>query len=108
MIDGKLGPRPLPKKRKKAAVKREAGSKRVTGNQLNKEWGVGALHALYRSDGKFYHLLERFPGALFDPGGYVLFDTREAYENCVGLKIQSRVHVVDGISSLPSYVNRKA
>jgi lysyl-tRNA synthetase, class I len=91
MIDGRLAAT-QPRKRS------------LTGKELNKRWGVGASHALYRADGKWYHLLERFPGALFDLHGYVLFNSRQAYENCPGLNIGTRLHVPDGISSLPGYV----
>lgn len=53
-----------------------------SGKKLNDEWGVGAAHALYREDGTWYHVLEKFPGALFDAHGYVLFETETAYRNC--------------------------
>jgi len=33
---------------------------------LNQKWKVNARHPLYREDGIWYRLLERFPGALFD------------------------------------------
>ena len=46
---------------------------RKTGRALNKEWGVNALHSLFREDGTWYHLLKRFPGALFDAHGYISF-----------------------------------
>jgi glycosidase len=55
--------------------------RRTTGRVLNKLWRVDAAHALYLEDGKWYHHLERFPGALFDFNGYVLFRTREDYLN---------------------------
>src|ERR1700677_2872138 len=101
MIDGRLAPASSPKRSKKAGKPKAVGEKRVTGNQLNKDWSVGALHPLYRADGKWYHCLTRFPGALFDPNGYVLFETREAYENCPGLRIGAKnsVHVAAGIAS---------
>src|SRR5580692_1594148 len=41
---------------------------RPSGKRLNEEWKVGALHALYRKDGTWYNLLERFPGALLRLG----------------------------------------
>jgi lysyl-tRNA synthetase class 1 len=92
MIDGRLTP--------SVALRR----KTVTGRQLNAKWGVGALHALYRADGKWYRLLRHFPGALFDPHGYILFETKQAYESCPGLRITSRTHVPDGIANVPGYV----
>ena len=51
----------------------------ITGKQLNREWKVGALHALYRKNGTWYNLLERFPGVLFDTNGYIPFQTREDF-----------------------------
>jgi hypothetical protein len=48
-----------------------------SGRALNQEWSVGAQHALYHRKGIWFHLLERFPGALFDENGYVLFETKE-------------------------------
>jgi 5-methylcytosine-specific restriction enzyme A len=80
---------------------------RMTGKLLNKKWGVGAQHALYREDGKFFMPLERFPGALFDSNGYVVFENRRDYENSPHLRIGSRVNVSGGIASIPSYVKMK-
>jgi hypothetical protein len=77
---------------------------RITGEKLNKEWGVGAAHPLYKREGNWYHLLERFPGALFDFHGYILFPTQEDYENCDALTISEHIHVGgNGISSIPGY-----
>ena len=83
-------------------------TRKVTGKLLNEKWGVGAKHALYREDGKWYMPLERFPGALFDPFGYVLFETKDQYENCPALHIGMRVNVPEGISSIPSYKVRSS
>jgi len=74
------------------------------GRDLNRRWGVGALHALYREDGKFYNHLTHFPGALFDARGYVLFKTQEQYRNSPHLQHGVQLHVKGGISSLPGYV----
>src|SRR5262245_5194485 len=49
------------------------------GEELNRQWGVGASHALYREDGRWYHQLKKFPGALFDKSGYIVFETHDAY-----------------------------
>lgn len=77
---------------------------RVTGQLLNKRWGVNAEHALYREDGEWYHQLVRFPGALFDRNGYVLFETVQAYRTNPHLRIANDVHVPGGIESMPGYV----
>ncbi len=64
---------------------------------------MGATHALYSKDGDFYMPLERFPGAYFDPNGYVLFRTEEEYLDCTHLDIGIRVHASGGISRIPGY-----
>ena len=57
----------------------------ITGRNLNEKWKVGAKHALYHKDGTWYERLEKFTGALFDPYGYILFETLEAYQMCPNL-----------------------
>jgi hypothetical protein len=83
--------------------------RRVNGEILNKEWKVGARHALYHKDGTFYENLERFPGALFDPDGYILFKTEEDYRHCKYFIITEKTNAHRGIHSIPGYirVNRK-
>jgi 5-methylcytosine-specific restriction protein A len=78
----------------------------VTGSSLNREWGVNAQHALYREDGRWYHILERFPGALFDAHGYVIFQTEREFLNCSYLSIGGEVNVKHpkGISAIPGYM----
>jgi hypothetical protein len=80
---------------------------KISGRELNRKWGIGAQHALYRRTGNFYMPLERFPGALCDDRGYVLFATRHQYKNCRFLKIGARVDVPEGIASIPGYVRIK-
>ena len=55
-------------------------SRTGTGEEYNRKWGIGAKQARYHKDGHFYGLLERFPAALCDPQGYVLFQTKEEYQ----------------------------
>ncbi len=71
---------------------------------LNDLWGVGAEHALYREDGRWYHQLKRFPGALFDSNGYVLFQTEEEYQRSPYLQRTQDLHVDRGIVAIPGYV----
>lgn len=75
-----------------------------SGKSLNEKWGVGAKHALYRASGDWYHNLEKFPGALFDENGYVLFTSEEEYRNCPDLKFGKDIHIPHGIRNIPSYV----
>lgn len=76
----------------------------VTGKVLNELWNVGANHALYREDGKWYHHLTKFPGVLFDANGYVIFESEEDYRKNPSLQLREDLHVQGGISSLPEYV----
>ncbi|MEA5425403.1 HNH endonuclease [Arcicella lustrica] len=75
----------------------------ITANKIEKIVKTGVLHALYREDGGWYHHLKRFPGALFDYHGYVLFETKEDYDNNPSLIHRQDLNVKNGISSLPNY-----
>ena len=77
--------------------------KRVDGKYLNEFWGVHAAHALYHQDGTFYENLLEFPGALFDPNGYIVFNTEREYNSCRYLSIGQKLNVHQGISSIPGY-----
>jgi hypothetical protein len=79
----------------------------LTGRQLNDLWRVGARHALYHHEGRWYHQLRDFPGALFDYNGYVLFKTREEYIRAPQLRITQDVYVPDSISSISTYVRMR-
>lgn len=76
----------------------------LTGKYLNELWNAGAKHALYREDGKWYHQLKEFPGALFDANGYVIFNTEQDYLQSPYLQIQQDLHISEGISAIPNYV----
>lgn len=80
---------------------------RTTGAYLNRAWGIGATHALYREDGRWYHQLARFPGAFCDANGYVLFRSRAEYEACPELARGVEVNVRGGISAIRGYVRIK-
>jgi 5-methylcytosine-specific restriction enzyme A len=71
---------------------------------LNKQLGLCACDSKFRLTGDFYHLLNNFPGVLFDKNGYVRFNTREEYEGCKELTITERIHVQNGIESIERYV----
>lgn len=78
----------------------------ASGKQLNIRWGVGASHALYHKDGNWYNHLTRFPGALFDPHGYVLFETEVEYESSPYLQHGTELHVPQLLSAMPGYVRK--
>jgi hypothetical protein len=61
-------------------------------------------HALYREDGLWYHHLKKFPAILFDANGYVLFETEDGYKTNAFLQHAKALHVIGGISNIPSYI----
>ena len=83
---------------------RTTGVRTGSGRELNRKWNIGASHALYHKDGTWFNVLERFPGALCDPNGYILFNTKNAYETHPQLKTGLRTNVPGGISLLTGYV----
>lgn len=80
------------------------GLRTGSGRQLNKKWSIGAQHVLYHKDGTWFHVLERFPGALCDPHGYVFFADKAQYQNSPYLRIGVHTSAPAGISQMPSYV----
>ncbi len=76
-----------------------------TAKSRAKRWGLEVEHALYRKTGDWYHKLEIFPGALLDENGYVVFETKQAFEACIWLRIKQDVNVTNGgIKQIPGYV----
>ena len=78
--------------------------KQITGKFLNELWSIGAKHTLYSHDGTWYHQLTRFPGALCDSEGCILFPTKAAFEGCPFLRIHQDVGCRGGIQQIPGYV----
>lgn len=83
------------------------GQKTNSGENLRRQWKIPVIQARYHKDGTFFMPLDRFPGALCDPNGYVIFETRSAYASCSRLEIGKRVNVHRGVSRLPGYVRVK-
>jgi hypothetical protein len=78
-----------------------------TGRELADRWGVDVKHALFHRGGTFYMHLREFPGALFDPNGYVVFKTEEEFLSSPYLRLyETRLNVSSGISSIPGYVRK--
>jgi hypothetical protein len=78
-----------------------------TGHELNRRWAVGAKHALYRETGDWYHVLKRFPAALFDANGYVRFESGTDLE-VPGISVSQKrgkdwLSAPGGIAALPGY-----
>lgn len=84
-----------------------SGYKTNSGENLRREWQIPALQARYHKDGKWFMPLERFPGALCNPKGYVVFETKNAYESSRHIEIGRRVNVRRGIAKMPGYVRVK-
>jgi hypothetical protein len=73
--------------------------------RLNEVWGIGAAQVRYSDDGHWYATLKRFPAALLDAHGYVLFETEEEYRSSAYLHIGKQISVPKpGISAIPGYV----
>src|ERR1035441_8106643 len=70
--------------------------------RLKEAWGVGAVQVRYSDDGHWYATLARFPAALFDAHGYVLFATEAEYRASPHLSIGKQISVPKpGISAIP-------
>ena len=79
-------------------------SVRQYGKNLNREWGIGATHALYEKNGTWYHQLTSFPGALIDAHGYILFATAEEYRHCRFLRIRKAFGYQPVLHRIAGYV----
>jgi hypothetical protein len=58
---------------------------KTTGKRLARDHGLSFRHALYRESGDWYHILNEFPGALFDREGYVAFNNKAEYDQFIKL-----------------------
>ena len=76
---------------------------RLSAKILVERCGVPVKHALYHRDGMFFENLKIFPGALFDPNGYVLFHAEGEYSSSPYLRIGLKCNVRGGIASIPGY-----
>jgi 5-methylcytosine-specific restriction endonuclease McrA len=86
-------------RRTKAALNRDKAIR------LAEAWGVGALQVRYSDDGHWYAVLDRFPAALFDAHGYLLFKTKDDYTGSSHLRIGKQISIPKpGISAVPGYI----
>ena len=81
---------------------------RKTGEDCKREWNIPVQQARFRENGTWYHILERFPAALCDAHGYVIFPTEQAYRDCTHLRIGKEISVPYGISKISGIVQMKA
>lgn len=78
-------------------------NRQFRGDTLNRKYGVGARQSRYHKDGTFFECITKFPGALFDPDGFVVFSSRKEYEGCPQLHIGAKLNVPTGISTIRGY-----
>lgn len=72
--------------------------------EINTLFNLNANHIYYFHQGNWYHNLKRFPGILVDKHGYVKFETKEDYDTSPYLQHGLRLHIRNGISSIPQYI----
>jgi len=78
-----------------------------TGDNLKREWNIPAKQVRYHKDGTFYENLTKFPGALTDPLGYILFDEERDYLISPFVHIGQKTNVPKGIKKIQGYVWKK-
>jgi len=83
------------------------GYKTSSGVKLKKEWRIPVIQARYHKDGTFFMPVDKFPAALCDPNGYVIFKTKEEYEKSSDLDIGVRINVKSGICKIHGYIQMK-
>ena len=83
----------------------KASRNRDRARRLAEKWGVVARQVRYSDDGHWYATLARFPAALFDARGYVLFATEAEYLGSTDIHVGKQISVPrPGISGIPGYV----
>ena len=72
-----------------------------------RQYGIKVKQARYSIDGRWYHHLTRFPAALLDKDGYVIFETKQDYESCKPLDLKQDVNVRSkkGIKIISGYIH---
>ena len=86
-------------RRTKATLHRDMAS------QLMASWNTSVAQSRYSDSGNWYALLTRFPAALVDANGYLLFETEDAFRSSPHLNIRKQIGVKPpGISALPGYI----
>lgn len=74
-----------------------------TAGERAKRWNLDIEQALYAETADRYHQLQRFPGALLDDDGYVLFETEAAYRHSAHMRMRRDFGVPRGIRGIPGY-----
>jgi hypothetical protein len=78
----------------------------ISGKSLAIKYSLQVLHSLSRENGVWFRALRKFPEALCDKEGYIVFNQKEDYLNHSGLRHgpnPKQLHVVGGIKKLSEY-----
>ena len=83
----------------------KAALNRAKAPRLMAAWKKPVSQARYSDDGHWYATLNRFPAALVDANGYLLFESEHEYKSSPYLAIGKQISVrKPGISAVPGYV----
>ncbi len=83
------------------------------GDNLQRKWNIPARETHFHKKGDFFMPITKWPGALADPNGYIVFQTEEQFKACPGVKYRGegtpnvRIGVHGGISTLRNYVRKR-
>jgi len=78
------------------------------GKELINRWDLPVQQARFHRDGHYYEHLTKFPAALCDRSGYVIFENEEEYKKDNKLQLGQQVNVdKPGISAMPKYQEAK-
>jgi hypothetical protein len=72
-------------------------------SELVAQWGIQCASARFSEWGNWYAAVSKFPVALLDSHGYILFQTNEALRSSDGVRVTKQINIPDGISSLHGY-----
>lgn len=73
------------------------------GRNLKKKWDLAVNSALFHRGGTWYNQPKRYPVALCDPDGYVVFDDKQSLESAPGVYSGKKINILAGISSFKDY-----
>lgn len=79
----------------------------ITAKKIVKLLNINVNAQQYNYDSEWFHPLKRFPGALIDKDGYVIFKEKLDYEDSPYLTLKKDVHLVKDIknlSGIPGYI----
>ena len=67
-------------------------------------WNIKCSSARFSEWGNWYAAVNRFPAALIDTNGYIVFESLEKLNSTQGVKFTKQINVPAGISSLSGYI----